>query len=57
MTYSESAEGCWIGEERAMQEVINHGHVPGSIEYQEIYDRVIGMGKIDAHELLQWLGY
>jgi hypothetical protein len=63
MTYSESAKGVMIDRERVIKELVNHGHMPGSLEWkmicQELWQTnfVPDEVNIDAHKLLEALGY
>jgi hypothetical protein len=41
MTYSESAKGVMIDRERVIKELVNHGHMPGSLEWKMICPGIV----------------
>ena len=56
MTYYESAEACTITEERALEELMNHG-IGSDSEIQLFYLEVGKKEYYDAQEVLAWLGH
>jgi hypothetical protein len=54
MTYSESAEGVMISQERAIQEIIDHGLED---EVGTFLDDLGDHKEYDAQAVLRWLGY
>ncbi len=55
MNYYESAEGVKITEQRALQEIKNHG-CPDS-ELSHFYEELGKHEEYDAQAVLNWLGY